>query len=240
MKFLRRLLIGCHVAGVFYGCLVYADDVFLLAPSREGLQVLVTESEKFATKRNLKFSTHPIPAKSKTKCIIFSKRNIKIDQISPILLNNSPLPYVEKLLHLGNWLQCDNSMKIDCSVKRAKFIGKVNSLYQEFHFSTPEGKSKLVDKFCCTFYGSCLWNFYNRECDKLFKSYNVAMRIGFSIPRNSHRYFIEELTDSYHPKVLLSSRFIKFQESVLKCSKPSVRLLGHLSKMIIGQFLDPI
>ena len=42
--------------------------------------------------------------------------------------------YVEKLNHLGNMKESDNSMKIDISMKRAKFIGKVNSLNQEFYF----------------------------------------------------------------------------------------------------------
>ena len=36
--------------------------------------------------------------------------------------------------HLGNTLQADNSMKTDCILKRGRFIGKVNSLLQEFHF----------------------------------------------------------------------------------------------------------
>ena len=160
IKLLRRLCIGCHVEGVFYGCLFYADDLFLLSPTREGLQEMINASEKYMSKRNLIFSTNPDPAKSKTKAIIFSKRRVDTSNVVPIMLNNQPLPYVDKMLHLGNWLQTNNSMSIDCNVKRSRFIGKVNSLYQEFYFSTPDVKSKLLSVYCTSFYGSCLYDLY--------------------------------------------------------------------------------
>jgi len=33
---LRKLNCGCHVNGLFVGCLLYADDIILLSPSVEG------------------------------------------------------------------------------------------------------------------------------------------------------------------------------------------------------------
>ena len=121
-------------------------------------------------------------------------------------------------------------MSVDCSVKRATFIGKVNSLYQEFYFSTPDIKSRLVSSYCCAFYGSCLWNLYKRDTDKLYKSYNVATRIGHSLPRTTHRYFIEELTEFHHPKILLASRFVKFHDSLINSKKPALRLLSKICR----------
>ena len=52
IKLLRRLSIGCTIAGVYYGILVYADDICLLCPSREGLQTMLNECHKFAVGRN--------------------------------------------------------------------------------------------------------------------------------------------------------------------------------------------
>ena len=37
-------------------------------------------------------------------------------------MNELPLPFVNDLKHLGNVLQSDNSMTIDCNKKRAIFI----------------------------------------------------------------------------------------------------------------------
>ena len=41
-------------------------------------------------------------------------------------LDGNPLPWVTEVKHLGNTLESDNSMKMDCAVKRGVFIGKVN------------------------------------------------------------------------------------------------------------------
>ena len=71
---LREAGIGCHVGSFFVGCLGYADDLLLLSASRSGLQSMVNTCQKFTKKKNLKFSTNPDAAKSKTKRIVFSKK----------------------------------------------------------------------------------------------------------------------------------------------------------------------
>ena len=38
---LRKLNCGCHVNGLFVGCLLYASDIILLSPSVEGLQMML-------------------------------------------------------------------------------------------------------------------------------------------------------------------------------------------------------
>ena len=89
----------------------------------------------FAKSHNLTFSTNICAKKSKTKCILFAKRVPNMENIAPILLNGTPLPWVDQITHLGHILQNDNSMNIDCNIKRGQFIGKVHSLLQEFYFS---------------------------------------------------------------------------------------------------------
>ena len=123
---LKDSRLGCHIDGIFLGVFVFADDIFLLSASRLGLQSMVNICAKFASGRNLAFGTNPIPAKSKTKCIIFSKRTNDTKNVKNITLNGVPLPWVEKVLHLGNMLESDNSMKSDIALKRGKFIGKIN------------------------------------------------------------------------------------------------------------------
>ena len=54
--------------------MIFADDIMLLSASRSGLQALVDICQEFTSEKNLKFGTDPDPSKSKTKCIIFSKR----------------------------------------------------------------------------------------------------------------------------------------------------------------------
>jgi hypothetical protein len=188
---LREAGFGCHLGGLFVGCLGYADDILLLSGSRSGLQCMVKIAQNFVKLKNLKFSTSPDPEKSKTKCIIFSKKGKDLKDVAPILLNGDPLPWVQQLKHLGNIMQSDNSMKLDCTVKRGKFIGKMNSLLQEFSFADPKVKVRIFNIFATSFYGSGLWDLSSKEVDRLYKSWNVGVRMAFGVPPTTHRYLIE-------------------------------------------------
>ena len=73
-----------------------------------GLQAMVTLCEQFATSRNLKFSVNDDPVKSKTKCIVFSKRKFLKENLMNIVLNGKNLPWRDDVKHLGNILESNN------------------------------------------------------------------------------------------------------------------------------------
>ena len=98
--------LGCKLYNIFLGCFGYADDLFLLSASRSRLQAMVDICDRFAKARNLKFSTNVDPSKSKTKCIIFSKKQKDRQNVAPVLLNGDPLPSVNEVKHLGNLHKC--------------------------------------------------------------------------------------------------------------------------------------
>ena len=64
---LRRRNIGCCIGQNYVGVVGYADDLFLMCPTLDGLQKMLNVCEKFASDHNLRFSTDPDPEKSKTK-----------------------------------------------------------------------------------------------------------------------------------------------------------------------------
>ena len=92
IKRLRYSGIGCHVAGKFMGIFVYADDIFLISPSRPGLQAMLTQCEDDAKDFNFTFLTNIDPVKSKTKSIIFSPKVTSRLGIDKEILNGTPLP----------------------------------------------------------------------------------------------------------------------------------------------------
>ena len=220
--------LGCYIGTQFYGCLGYADDLLLLSASRTGLQEMVKVCERFALKKNLKFSTDPDASKSKTKCIVFSKKMKDRQNISPVMLNGLPLPWVGQLKHLGNVLESDNSMKVDCAIKRGRFVGKVNSLLQEFHYVESSVFIKILNIYTTSFYGSGLWDLQSTECDRLLKSWNVSIRLALGVPNTTHRYLIESLSGCLHAKTMLSSRLVKLRDTMISSNKSSVKLLSYL------------
>ena len=184
--------------------------------------------QEFVAARNLKFGTNADPSMSKTKCIIFTKKNISTEKYKPIELDGNELPWVTNVKHLGHILQKDNSMKLDIAKKRGTFIGKTNSLLQEFSNVPHEAFLKIFQSYVTNLYGSNLWDLFGKECEKLYTSYNVAIRNILKVDRCTHRYLIEAMSEIPHLKSMLCSRFVTFHQSLRKSPKFPVRFLSKL------------
>ena len=220
---MRKSKTGCWISGGFVGILGYADDLILLSPSLDGLQEMIRTCEDYARSLNLSFSTNVNPKKCKTKCMAFLRheRNLK-----SITLEGKCLPWVKTARHLGCKIN-DNirisSLNDDLMEKRAIYVNKVNELTQEFYFAHPLTKVKINNIFNTYFNGSVLWNLFGVEATRLEKSWNVSQRIMLGIPRNSHRYFIEPLSDTKHIMFSLYKRYVKFIDSIRTSSKAILR-----------------
>ena len=104
----------------------YADDDWLLAPSRNALQEMLQTCEEYNEEHGLRFSTDPKPEKSKTKCIAFLKTE---RVLKPMILCGNELPWVKVGKHVGqNVTNQADGLKKDILMKRAKFIDKNNTL----------------------------------------------------------------------------------------------------------------
>ena len=112
-------------------------------------------------------------------------------------------------------------MTKDCSLKRACFISKVHSLNQEFYFSDPYTLLRLYNIYtfivlmCANYIHPGIW---------------LAVKVLFDLPRETHRYFIEPVSETLHLKTMLCSRFLSFFNSLQTSNKMAVRLLSNLCK----------
>ena len=135
-------------------------------------------------------------------------------------------------------------MRIDLSQKRGKFIGKVMSLFQEFTFVQSNTFVKIMNIFATSFYGSGLWDILSADCEKLYKSWNVSIRNAFNVDRCTHRYLIETISESMHPKVMLASRYVSFYKSLVNSPKLCVRVMARLfqedQRTVLGRTLDTL
>ena len=190
---------------------------------------MVNVCVEFAREKNLKFGTNAVPEKSKTKCIAFSAKKSDLSNLRSVKLDGVPLPWVSSVKHLGNTLQSDNTMKMDLCLKRGKFIGKVNSLLQEFNHINPFLLIKLVETFACSLYASSLWDLLSNDAERLYKTWNVTIRNVFSLDRKTHRRLIEPLSGCLHLKTSLLSRYVKFHNSLRENKKFCVRYLARVT-----------
>ena len=122
-------------------------------------------------------------------------------------------------------------MKMDCVMKRGKLISKVNSLLQELSFVSPDVMMNLLKIYATAFFVSSLWDLYFPEVVRIFSTWNVTVRNIFGLPRTTHRYFIEGVSGSSHPKTMICSRFMKFLEGISISTNVNVR---HLANIVIN------
>ena len=228
---LRDAGVGCHIGGEFLGAFGYADDVLLLAPSRQALQVMLTICENFATSHSMLFSTDADPAKSKTKCLVFS-RTLNADQVSNVRLNGDSLPWVKSAKHLGNHLSSKIDLscfapetKTDLLQKRAILFDKVHQILQQFGYLNPRLVVKLLSIYSTALYGSCLWQLASAEHLKLNRSWNAAVKMIWNLPHPTHTRFLESLSPVPHLESTLMSRYVGFSGNLMKSKKSLLRLI---------------
>ena len=172
---------------------------------------------------NLEFSTNANVPKSKTKCMAFLKKNRELKNMK---LNGIELPWVKAAKHLGSKITDEVlSLKDDMMEKRALFINKANELEQEFQFAYPETKIKVNSIYNSSFYGAPLWNLFGDEAIRIEKTWNVSLRRFLGLPRNSHRFFLEPLSNTPHIMFSLFKRYVKFIDSVRKSKKSVLRTM---------------
>ena len=183
--------------------------------------------EDYAKEHNLVFSTDPSPIKSKTKCIAYLKTERNLRKLQ---LCGNDLPWVDSCKHLGNKFENKmDGMKQDLLEKRARYISRNMELIQEFSFAHPDTKLKVNQIYNYHFTGSPLWNLFSREAEMIENSYNVSVKSMFDIPRESHKYFVEGLTEKPHLKSTLIKRFLSFTEQIMKSSKVALKSLDRSS-----------
>ena len=103
-------------------------------------------------------------------------------------------------------------------------------LIQEFSFAHPVTKCQVNEIYNFHFTGSPLWNLFSREAEMLENSFNLSIKSMFDIPRESHRYFIEGLTQKPHLKATLIKRFLSFTNQIMESSKIALKNLFDIVK----------
>ena len=228
LKELRKLQLGCHIGGYWLGGCGYADDLILMAPSRDVLQRMIQVCEVYATEHNLVFSTDPVPSKSKSKCIYFCGRlGRRVRYPDPLQLDGEDLPWVETAEHLGHTLHQLTSMDKDCQRARGKFISKTIEVREQLSFAHPQQKMKAVQILCTDAYGSMLWDLGSPTSEQYFKCWNTCVKLAYDVPRNTYTYIVEGFLAADMTSLInqVISRYSGFYRKLLSSPSREIRAL---------------
>ena len=206
---------------MYVGCYAYADDISLIAPSREALQEMINICSSYFNEHGIKISTNQDIRKTKTKILVFGVNNIPAN----IILNDRPLPYVESWYHLGHVIHSDESTIHDIDEKRREFIGKIHSFRQEFGNQHPSVFFKLVFSYFLHFYGSNLWDLHCVQIEKLWSCWHKTIKSAFDLPFATHRYLLQDLVPYKHIRTIIIKRFINFYKKIKLSDNPYVKMI---------------
>ena len=199
---LKKAGIGCNVGNWFVGCLAFADDLTLLAPSLSALKKLVSICEAYADEYHVQFNG------LKSKFLIFKGRGCK-HATAQIIVNGSTLNNVKEADHLGHAIHVEDS---DSLVSAA-----IRDLWKSFNiFMADFGhihsfiKCKLFKQYCCTFYGAPLFLMNGKGVQQLCIAWRKALRVVWRISNMTHKYIVAMLSECMPLEMSLNRRFIKF------------------------------
>ena len=227
---LRNLGVGAHIAGVFMGVTMYADDLLLIAPTRGAMQQMLQVCEDYALRYNIYFSTDPSPNKSKSKCIymVGNKRNLV--KPAPLILGGRELPWVATASHLGHELHESGNMEHDAKVKRAEFIDKSVEVRETFQFASPVEILQALKVYCSSFYGSMLWDLSGEGACQVFNAWRVAIKLAWSCPRDTRTYLVQQVLscDLTSARTDILARYGKFFRSLRSSTSMEVAVMANL------------
>ena len=174
---LKRAGIGCHMARLFIGAILFADDLCLLAPTRSALQKMLNICRDFFSELCLTFN----PKKSKS--LLFGKG---IDSVSqPLFLGDEPIEYVKEWKYLGATVVSGSSISFCPRNDLRKFYASFNSIFNSFTRPSEVVMMRLLYSNCVPnlTYAADVKELSSTEMTRCNTAINDAIRKIFSFQR---------------------------------------------------------
>jgi hypothetical protein len=229
LKELRHMGLGCHMGVMWLVAAGYADDLILLAPSRTAMQHMLKACDKYAAEFNLQFSTDPVPALSKSKCLYMCGHMAAVYP-SPLQLGDHDLPWVEHATHLGHELHQMCNMEYDANIKRAQFIEASVQIGETFGFARPAEVLQAIQTYAGHWYGSMLWDLFGEKAGQLYRSWSTCVKLTWNVPRATHSFLVDNLLAAqfFTVKKQLLSRYVNFLKKLMRSTSPEVTTVANM------------
>ena len=198
---------GCRLGFLRMNIIAYADDLALLADSKENLSQLYNVLRVGLA--NLKL----ILNKDKSLCMFFNSSSPNINEIK---LGEDTLSVVESYKYLGHHVSYNFSDATDVNFRLNTFCGKFNSVFRNFNGVSLTISVFLFDSFFLPDYGLSLWNIkelISKHASKSFEvGYSNALKKIVGAPKYSSSHVTADICNQLllkHHVALLQVRYIK-------------------------------
>jgi len=174
---------------IFFGCLLYADDIVLIAHTVSSMRVMLQVCDIFAAEYNVKFNTVKSVAMR-----IKPRFNVTY---APLMLDGMYLKYVESVKYL---VVVNAAKYFKCSVEhiRMRFYRVFNSLYAKTRGANSELVTvELIKSYCMIFilYATEALPLSNRIISMLDNCVSTATARIFSVTHGDNIMSVRQLVN---------------------------------------------
>ncbi len=74
-------------------------------------------------------------------------------------------------------------------------------------------KGKMIERYCCLFYGSETWDFSNTNFNSVLNSWNISIQKAWNLPCMTYRYLLPLLAGYTHR----TWPFLSFYQCIKAC-----------------------
>ena len=222
---LKRSGVGCHVLRFFIACILFADDVTLLAPTRAALQQLINICANYCNEFCLKFNV------GKTKVIIFGKLSKSVSTLARISVNGQYIDYIKSCKYLGFHIITGTCFRFSVNEDLRGFFGSVNSILSSVQKPKENVLMQLLFSNCVPklTYGSAIKDLTAAEKHQYNVALNNAVRriFGFRDWRSIRQ--IREYYGYDSIEVLFAKAKKRFYDSLSRHSNRILKFLAFLT-----------
>ena len=208
---LRDSSVGCHIHRLFLAVILFADDICLKAPTRIGLNKLISICSSYCNEFGLSFN----PLKSKV--MVFLKKNRDLSSFASVVLNGQPVEYADSIKYLGTTIVSSPSFAFSAKNDLTCFYRASNSILNVLNRPSEEVSMQLLYTNCVPIltYACAVKEFSAREMTSCTVALNDAIRKIVSYKRwESVRYLRESFGyKSLYDLFAIASK--KFRDTLL-------------------------
>ena len=194
----------------------------LLAPCASAMRKMLEICHSFALSHKLEFNAN------KTQLICFYAPSVP--PITPsIYFNDVLLSYSNHVVHLGHLLTDSLSDTKDVMRVVKDLNRKANFMLCTFHAAYPFVKTFLLQCYCLSLYGCCLWSLNCPSIRLLEIALNKILRKIWHLPPRSHTAIVHCVAQVNTISNLLYQRFQSFISRALSSPSPLIRTVFNES-----------
>ena len=185
---LRDSGLGCHLLSIFMACIMYADDLCLLSPTRSAMQKLITICVEYCDEFCLSFNV------KKSKTLVFGKTNTNL--ITPLTLSGDTIEIVSSWKYLGCMIVSGSKLSFSIASDLSSFYCSANTILRSHLLQNEMVQMNFLYSQCvpCLTYCADVKELSTGDMHKCNVALNDSIRLIYSYNRwESTRFLRKEL-----------------------------------------------